>query len=164
MDRDIHIRPAVSTDYAAACDLYAEADALHAGGLPERFRHTKAPARTRSLFDGFLADPAMLLLVAEEAGTVVGLVRAVERRRDEIPDVPALRPPRFVAVEELIVAKSERRRGIGTALMDSAEGWALERGVDVVELTVHDFNASALGLYEKLGYATSSRRLAKRLD
>ena len=49
------------------------------------------------------------------------LVRAIERRRDDIPDVPALRPRRFVAVEELVVAASARRRGIGTALMERAE-------------------------------------------
>ena len=163
MDRGVQIRQAVKADYAAVRDLYAEADALHADAVSDLFRHTKAPARTRSLFDGFLADPAMLLLVAESSGTAIGLVRAVERRRDDIPDVPALRPRRFVAVEELVVAASARRRGIGTALMERAEAWALERGMDVVELTVYDFNTAARALYDKLGYETRHQQLAKRL-
>ena len=61
------------------------------------------------------------------------------------------------------MAASARRRGIGTALMERAEAWALERGVDVVELTVYDFNTAARALYDKLGYETRHQQLAKRL-
>ncbi len=35
--------------------------------------------------------------------------------------------------------------------------------MDVVELTVYDFNTAARALYDKLGYETRHQQLAKRL-
>jgi ribosomal protein S18 acetylase RimI-like enzyme len=56
-----------------------------------------------------------------------------------------------------------RRRGIGRRLVREAERWARARGAEEIELNVWEFNASAQALYERLGYATFSRRMGKPL-
>ena len=158
------VRLAESADYCAACRLWAEADALHARGRPERFRLTDRPARSRRLFDAHLDDPDQALFVAEVDGTVVGLVRVQVHERLESPDVPALAPQRYAMVQELVVAQAHQRRGIATRLMTKAHRWARDRGVTEVGLSVYEFNQAALRLYRKLGYSTDSRRLSRTLD
>ena len=158
------IRLAESTDHAAACRLYAEADALHARERPDRFRPTDQPARSRRLYDTHLADPNQALFVAEVDGEVVGLVRVQAFERPEIADVPALAPRRYAMVQELVVARTHQRCGIATSLMTEAHRWAGDRGLTQIGLSVYEFNQPALRLYQKLGYAPDSRRLSRILD
>lgn len=160
----IRVRLAQSTDYRAACRLYAEADALHARKRPDRFRPTDRPARSRSLFDAHLVDPDQALFVAEVDGALAGLVRIQAFERSEIPDVPALAPRRYALVQELVVAHAHQRRGIATRLMTEAHRWARDRGLTEIQLTVYDFNQPALRLYDKLGYAPDSHRLSRKLE
>ncbi len=159
----LRVRLAQSTDYHAACRLWAEADALHARERPDRFRPTDQPARSRRLFDAHLADTDQALFVAEVDGNVVGLVRVQALERPEVPDVPALTPRRYAMVQELVVAQTHQRRGIATRLMTEAHRWARHRGLTQIELSVYEFNQPALRLYSKLGYTTDSRRLSRPL-
>jgi RimJ/RimL family protein N-acetyltransferase len=52
----------------------------------------------------------------------------------------------------LMVAASHRRRGIGSALLEAAVGWAREAGVRKLELHVFPHNEAALALYEGFGF------------
>ena len=56
-----------------------------------------------------------------------------------------------------------RGRGIGTALMDAAEGWARSRGLDALELDVADPNGHSRRLYERLGYGLVAHTIVKPL-
>jgi ribosomal protein S18 acetylase RimI-like enzyme len=64
----------------------------------------------------------------------------------------------------LYVAPTHRRRGIGTALMRQAEGWAKARGDRQIGLQVFQSNQAALSLYQQLGYQTQSLWLVKSLS
>ncbi len=158
------VRLAESADYGPACRLWAEADALHVQGRPERFRSTDQPSRSRRLFDAHLDDADQALFLAEIDSAVVGLVRVQAFERLESPDVPALAPQRYAMVQELVVAQAHQRHGIATRLMTEAHRWARDRGVTEVGLSVYEFNQPALRLYRRLGYSTVSRRLARKLD
>ena len=70
----IRIRHAVSDDYDAACRLWSQADALHAAELPDLFRTTDLPARSRRAFDRNIEDTQSALLLAELDDAVVALV------------------------------------------------------------------------------------------
>ena len=52
----------------------------------------------------------------------------------------------------LATAASERRSGLGRAMMQAAEDWARIRGAPKIELMVRDTNNAAAGFYEALGY------------
>lgn len=63
----------------------------------------------------------------------------------------------------LYVKPLHRRRGIATALMHHAEGWAAQRGDRQIELQVFAHNAAAIGLYTRLGYGTEALWMTKPL-
>jgi RimJ/RimL family protein N-acetyltransferase len=83
------------------------------------------------------------VFVAEENGGVVGRLSVA---RDAHP------ASEHVADLGLMVARGQRRRGIGLALMEAAEDWARTVGVRKLELHVFPHNTPAIALYEKLGY------------
>ena len=61
------------------------------------------------------------------------------------------RARRFLYLEDLVVAKDVRGRGVGEALMRALAREALERGARRVEWSVLDWNEGAIRLYERLG-------------
>lgn len=61
------------------------------------------------------------------------------------------RARRFLYLEDLVVAKDVRSRGVGEALMRALAREALERGARRVEWSVLDWNEGAIRLYERLG-------------
>lgn len=65
----------------------------------------------------------------------------------------------------LAVAPDQRGQGTGSALMAAAEHWLRERGSPKIQLMVRGDNVSALGFYERIGYARQDVVvLGRRLD
>ncbi|MEH1851217.1 MAG: GNAT family N-acetyltransferase [Nostoc sp.] len=64
----------------------------------------------------------------------------------------------------LYVVPEHRRRGIGTALMQYVENWAIQRGDRQIGLQVFQSNKPALNLYNQLGYQTQSIWMVKFLS
>jgi RimJ/RimL family protein N-acetyltransferase len=93
--------------------------------------------------------PNGVVLVAELDGALVGRLAV---SRDPHPFSP------HVADFGLMVAASQRRRGVATRLLQAAEGWAREAGVSKLELHVFPRNAPAIALYERLGYEREGLR------
>lgn len=63
----------------------------------------------------------------------------------------------------LYVDPSQRRRGIGTALMRHGEVWAREQGDRQMGLQVFQTNQPALRFYQALGYQTQALWMVKPL-
>ncbi|MBV8631043.1 MAG: GNAT family N-acetyltransferase [Silvibacterium sp.] len=61
-------------------------------------------------------------------------------------------------LESIAVAKSARRTGIGSALLNAVAGWALARGARKLELEVRAANASAIAFYERAGLLNEGLR------
>ena len=59
-------------------------------------------------------------------------------------------------VEDVIVAKDHRGRGLGRALVKAALNWASGQGATRAQLLVDVHNTAALHFYEKLGWDTTS--------
>lgn len=68
---------------------------------------------------------------------------------------------RHVATLGIAVEAEHRGRGIGSALLAEALGWARERGVAKLVLSVYPDNERAIGLYRKFGF-TEEGRLARQ--
>ncbi|MEH1984165.1 MULTISPECIES: GNAT family N-acetyltransferase [unclassified Nostoc] len=64
----------------------------------------------------------------------------------------------------LYVVPEHRRRGIGTALMQYVENWAIQRGDRQIGLQVFQSNKPALNLYNQLGYQSQSIWMVKFLS
>jgi RimJ/RimL family protein N-acetyltransferase len=92
-------------------------------------------------------DAAVFVAEAPE-----GIVGRLSISRDSHP------ASRHVADLGLMVAASHRRRGIGTALLHAAVGWARNVGVHKLELHVFPYNEGAIALYEQFGFRREGYR------
>ena len=142
-DQLLRVRPAGPGDRDQVWPLARD---LATSYVPER------PAFDRS-FGLLLPDPSALILVAEPAGSwLVGYLLATSH--------PAFHANGEVAwVEELMVAASARRSGVGRALMAAAETWARRRGAAYIALATR----RAAPFYRALGYEDSAVYFKKPL-
>lgn len=136
------VRRAVPGDAAALVEL-----ARAVGAEPEGWLITDGAWRTAAEERRYLravrrhADAAVFVAEGDE-----GIVGRLSVARDPHP------ASEHVADLGLMVAREHRRRGIGRALMEAAEAWALQAGVRKLELHVFPHNVAAIALYEGLGY------------
>jgi ribosomal protein S18 acetylase RimI-like enzyme len=157
---NVLLRAAAQEDYDAVCMLLAQGDHFHAEALPQIFRPIEGPARSREYFERILANENAAIFVAEQQGTLIGMIQCDVRTA---PDVPIVVPRHFVYIDNLVVSERFRHQGVGLALVERVHQWTREKGLTEVELGVWEFNTSARILYEKLGYQTTRRIMSKRL-
>ncbi|MER7672762.1 GNAT family N-acetyltransferase [Kitasatospora sp. NPDC096128] len=67
-------------------------------------------------------------------------------------------------VWDIVIDADRRGRGFGRRAMVLGEEYARAQGAHALGLNVFGFNTGARGLYESLGYETTSVRMLKRLD
>lgn len=158
---DFLIRQATDNDYGGLCEVFEEGDAFHREALPRVFREPDGPARTRGYVSSIIADDSACLFVAEHGSQIIGLVLTFVR---EAADIPIMASRRYAVIDNLVVKTKFRRFGVGQALLDRAHRWVSRRGVTDVELNVWEFNKGAIAFYEKMGYATASRKMWKSLS
>jgi diamine N-acetyltransferase len=158
---DLIIRTATSDDYAGVALVFDEVDLLHRRGAPHVFRAPAGRALDRGYFETVLTDPEMDWIVAERACQIAGFLSV---RVLHAADRPVLLPRQFVEVDSLAVRADHQRTGVGRALMAAAESWAAERGISEIELSVWEFNQSALAFYKELGYVTERRKMRRVLN
>jgi len=103
---------------------------------------------------GVRRDPNVAIFVAE---TPTGIAGRLSIARDGRPYT------NHVAEVGLMVASEQRRRGVGSALMDKAIKWARASGITKVELEVFPHNEPAIALYRKLGFEEEGRRRRRYL-
>jgi len=116
------------------------------------------PERQRAGLDRLLASPGACVLVAETRVEVIGMCSVQTL-------VSTAEGGEAGLVEDLIVAEAFRRRGIGTRLMEEAECWARERGIERLQLLAETGNERALDFYRRNGWAkTGLGVLRKRVE
>ncbi|UCG24287.1 MAG: GNAT family N-acetyltransferase [Chloroflexota bacterium] len=156
---ELLLRPAAEDDYEGVNAVFADELAHHVSLLPDRFQPAD-PVMPRDWFLEVLANPNKMLIVAEAGGRLVGQILIIDSVN---MDDPIYRPRRYLDVDELAVLAEYRRQGIGRRLMQAAEQFAAESGIPTVELNVWEANPQALSFYERLGYRTVRRRMARDL-
>jgi ribosomal-protein-alanine N-acetyltransferase len=94
--------------------------------------------------------------VAEDGPAMVGFAVAAAL---SIPEAPA-----ECELEFVLVAPQARRRGIGTALMETVLAWARDLGAKEIWLEVRKSNVHAVRLYERCGFAITGCRPGYYVD
>jgi GNAT superfamily N-acetyltransferase len=126
-----------------------------------------AEARAHELFFSQLVAQNEVVLLAERAGRVVGILRCVDTVGS-----PLVLPDRYAYVSSVYVKPSERRRGVLRALIAAAEAWCEERGIDEMRLHNSPESPVASDVWEAFGFEVveqvrrrvlSSRSLRLRL-
>ena len=84
--------------------------------------------------------------LAETDGEIIGSIH-VQKSRHGYADIG------------MCVANGWRGKGVGSALMDTAEAWAREQGIHKLSLGVFAHNDRAIALYRKHGFIEEGRRV-----
>jgi ribosomal protein S18 acetylase RimI-like enzyme len=108
------------------------------------------PARCyRDAFDAIARDPNQLLLVAENAGRIVGCL--------QLSFIPGLsRQGAWRGqVESVRIASDQRGSGLGRGMIEHAIALCRERRCSLVQLTTDKSRADAKRFYEGLGFVAS---------
>jgi ribosomal protein S18 acetylase RimI-like enzyme len=136
------IRPATPDDAPSAASLLKE---LGYNQPVEFFRERL------TIFGG---KPDELVLVAEQAGSVVGLLafRAFLYFHE---------PGKQGRIIALVVSEGVRGGGIGRAMVAECEKFALECGCKRMEVTTGTQREKAHRFYESMGYQETSKRYLK---
>ena len=148
----MHVRPAAASDVAELRRLFAELGyPIDPAAIAQRFAALDAAGEVVLVAEesenaGSVSAPSSLLGLAGLHATPV-LHRAGPVGR----------------VTALVVDPVARGRGVGRALMDAAERWAVARGCVLMEVTSNRRRTDAHAFYERLGYAATSFRFARDL-
>jgi ribosomal protein S18 acetylase RimI-like enzyme len=143
------IRPAAPADLAAIGRLGALLVRLHHGFDPDRF--LAATPQTEHAYGAFLgtqlAEPDIVILVAERGGEVVGYAYAGVEGTDYI----SLRGPAGV-LHDILVDPAHRGQGLGRALLDAMLAALAAKGAPRVVLSTAERNESAQRLFARAGF------------
>ncbi len=135
----VSIRPARPSDLDALVGLLGELFSLEADFHPD-------PVRQRRGLTLLLQDRLRrAVIVAETAGRVVGMVTGQLV-------VSTSEGTASVWVEDMVVAGTARRLGVGSRLLRSVEEWAAARGASRLQLLCDRENVPALRFYETSGW------------
>jgi ribosomal protein S18 acetylase RimI-like enzyme len=104
-----------------------------------------------------LAEGGMFVAV-DEADRPIGHVIVLGNNIDSVSELPQ------AWVYDLSVRPEWWGRGVGRRLMEVAEGFASELGLDWIGLGVTAANQRALGFYQEIGYGIERYQMAKRLE
>ena len=132
------IRPATAADTPAICRL------IHGLAEYEKLSHTVVLDEDRLREHLFGPRPFAEVLIAEEAGTVVGFVLFFHNYSTFLG-----KPG--IYLEDLFVEPSHRGSGHGKALLLALARLAVERGCGRLEWSVLDWNQPAIDFYRSLG-------------
>ena len=143
------IRPAAPADLPPIGKLGALLVRTHHDFDPERF--IPAGPQTEERYASFLgtqlADPNVIVLVAESDGDVLGYTYAGVEGYDYM----SLRGPAGV-LYDIVVDPAHRRRGVGQMLLDATITALEKSGVPRIVLSTADHNESAQRLFTRAGF------------
>ena len=152
----LRVRPAEDADLPALLDLAGELrEALMPA--PDAGFRPGTPA-ARAALEGrlreALASPDRHLVVAVDGDEPLGMALFTVGPANALVDCPALH------VTHAVVGDRHRRRGAGRALVAAAVGFAEERALDQVVVSVRAGSREANRFYARLGFAPLAVRRA----
>jgi ribosomal protein S18 acetylase RimI-like enzyme len=141
---DITIRPARPEDIPRLCDLLADLFSLEADFEPDREKQARG-------LGALIADSSAssIVLVAVMEKKVVGMVSVQTL-------ISTAEGGRVALLEDVIVDRSYRRRGVGAMLLDGATAWSREQGLKRLQLLADNGNQPALKFYKNLRWNPTS--------
>lgn len=152
------IRRAVDADRPRLLELFAQVDELHREALPWLFRKLAEP-RSREVLSRFIhGSDCATFVAAEPDSPAMGFVVVQVR---EVVKAPIVRPARVAEIDNLVVDRAARRRGIGRSLVETALAWSHEARAERTELGVYEFNDEGRQFSEAMGFETVFRRMAR---
>ena len=122
------------------------------GTTEEAIADFLATTLSETSFDGYLADPARTLLIAEVDGTPAGYTMLVFTEPADADVAAAVTSHPVAELSKFYVLQDQHGAGVSAALMTATLAVARERGSAGVWLGVNQQNGRANRFYEKHGF------------
>lgn len=106
-----------------------------------------AEQRAAKLFAAQMQSPNEVLFLAEIGGDTVGVLRCIHSSGS-----PLLDPAQYAYVSSVYVVPSARERGVLRALLEAADRWCADRGLEEMRLHNAADNPLANAAWEALGF------------
>lgn len=137
----IEVRPVRDSDFFAWLDLYTKY---------ARFYETELSDNRALVLWSWLTDPAHEVngFVAVDGDRIVGLAHVREFARP-------LEGDRGLFLDDLYVLETERHKGVGHHLIQTARSLAVQRGLGVLQWITAQDNTDAQRVYDSLASRTS---------
>lgn len=151
------IREATKQDYKSINKLIVEVHNLHLEVRSDYFKENDTPLNKGDYEELLDKEECKIFLVETQCKEVIACttLRLVETEENSI-----LIQRKFVYMEDLCVKEQYRGKGIGELLFNRAAEYTKEIGVSSLELSVWEFNESAIRFYESMGMKTRTRKMA----
>lgn len=144
-DATFTVRSALADDAAPVLDCVREVFETSEYTLTSRGEFTKTEAEEREFVQALHDHPRQIMLIAEHAGLVVGVLGLTQNT--------AKRKMRHSVLLGMSVRLPYRGRRVGTALMSEAVAWARAHpDIKLVTLAVYSANAPGRALYDRFGF------------
>jgi GNAT superfamily N-acetyltransferase len=144
----IEVRRASGEDVGALVRLQREVQELHLLNRPKDFNAID-DATAAAWFHGVLQSPDAHVWVAVAEGEIVGNAVAEQKHRTLHPLSPARS---WCEVDQIVVTRAQRRKGIARVLLQAVVDEARARGTHDIELTSWSFNDEAHRAFEAFGF------------
>jgi GNAT superfamily N-acetyltransferase len=154
----IFIRAAEHEDVPSLVRLRLANAERHVQLDPVIYRVPDIEAVRRDLEQVLSAESKVLILIAEVAGEVVGMVEVV-LLADPLDHQILI--PRRAAEIHTVVLDGHRGEGVGSALLAAAEQTAAERGVSIIYAGIFAPNKQAVRFYSSAGFGARGTLLSK---
>jgi len=151
----VKIRTATIEDAPLLASLGANVQRLHHEKRPDWFKPVDETT-TVDWYREMLMNPAAAIYLAEDADEAIGFVIAVVYQR---LDTPFGRAQTVLEVDQIGVAPSQRRRGVGRALFKAVRELANQVSAERITLTTWSFNVEAHRFFEAEGLAPELHRM-----
>jgi ribosomal protein S18 acetylase RimI-like enzyme len=161
MSANTSIRPATSADMTTIGRLGALLVREHHDFDPQRF--VAAMPGTEKGYGSYLgtqlAEPNIVILVAERDGEVIGYSYSGV----EGTDYMALRGPAG-AMYDIVVDPDHRQQGVGRMLVEATLEVLKSKGVPRVVLSTAEKNTAAQRLFDRAGFRRTMIEMTRELD
>jgi ribosomal protein S18 acetylase RimI-like enzyme len=156
----VEIREARPEDRPALIRLMGALNEFEAA-IEENRADASAAESHLDYVDGQIRELGGVMLVAEQAGAVIGFLCYTFEEDPGTFVRPEYR--RHALIWDISVAGEARGQGVGQALLAAAERAARAGGIAEIRLYVLEANVRARRIYEEAGYRNYERFLSKRL-
>ena len=156
----VTIELAQSADIDDLTRLNEIVHSIHVNNEPQRFKPTN-PEEIHAWFKQSFNNDNGRIWIAREEGQAVGYVIAFLR---DSPSTPFAHSGRLCELDQIVVAPSARRQGVGRRLVQKVVFFAKDNEVARVQLTSWSFNEEAHRLFQDAGFETRRMTFDLRLS
>ena len=148
------IREMNLNDYEDVRILVKQIHELHLSNRPDIYNDGES--FPKEYFEKVLSDANNLNYVYVENKKIVGVLNATLQHTNPLP---IIKPRTYYFIEDIVVDKNHRRKGIAKKLFHYLTLKAKENNIDSIELNVWAFNKDAIKFYESMGMNIKNIRM-----